>query len=74
METNTPETDAIQGNGRHQVTDAFDHARKLERERDAARRSAEHIRTAFLKLTGSYQESIQFDWENEKRPDAGATE
>ena len=32
----TPETDSIQGNGIHQVTDAFDHARKLERERDYA--------------------------------------
>jgi hypothetical protein len=32
----TPETDAIQGNGIHQVTDAFDHARKMERQRDDA--------------------------------------
>ena len=36
MKTDTPETDAIQGNGIHQVTDAFDHARKLERERNEA--------------------------------------
>ena len=36
MKTDTPETDAIQSNGIHQVTDAFDHARKLERERNKA--------------------------------------
>jgi len=38
---------------------------KLERERDAARRSAEHMRDSFLNLAAGHPDCIQFDWEND---------
>lgn len=36
----------------------------MERQRDAARRSAEHMRDSFLRFAAGHPECIQFDWEN----------
>jgi hypothetical protein len=65
--SDTPETDAKRNDVAGistAIIDMTEHAREMERQRDAARISAEHIRTSFLKLAGGHPDCIHFNWEN----------
>jgi hypothetical protein len=68
MQTDTPETDAIQGNGIHQVTDAFDHARKLERERNEALELLKTFQTTPNHDHQGNRQTAKPALENEARP------